>query len=107
MAHYYRFNPKIVDQSNPYRCWAAALASWLDCIYRAKGKVTSGTWHGSAASTYKVYDGMSWSRDIQDQNDIVNQYSTNLDGNGGLKKEGIIDIIRAPGWSRWSSRHRS
>jgi Papain-like cysteine protease AvrRpt2 len=97
VAHFYRFNPTVIEQSNPFRCWAAALESWLDCIYRAKGKVTSGAWTGSDAATYKVMVGSAWSRDTQSQDDIINQYSADLDDDGGLKKEGLTDIYMSTG----------
>jgi hypothetical protein len=87
LTHYYRFNPKLIEQSNPYRCWAAALESWLDCIFRAKGKVTTGTWSGTAAATYNVLDDTEWRRDTKSQEEIIDQYSPYLDGNGeGLSR---------------------
>ena len=97
MSHYYRFDPTVEIQSNAHLCWAASLSSWLTCIYQAKGKVTSGTWSGKSAATYGVMGGTAWSRDLKDQDELIDQFSPNLDANNGLTKAGLKDIYESMG----------
>lgn len=97
MSHYYRFNPPVETQSNPYLCWAASLSSWLTCIYQAKGRVTSGTWSGKNAATLAVMEGTSWRRDLKNQNELIDQFSPSLDANNGLTAAGLKDLYESMG----------